>query len=123
MRPALNRNMFYLEPKAPFRLDLAVWALRRRPENEIDRRAGAIYRRVLVVEREPVEVAVTQVEPPDSPRLHVTVIGGTSISKTKKSVASVLNSMLSLQVDLSPFERFANRKAKLGPLVRRFRGM
>jgi len=31
--------------------------------------------------------------------------------------------MLSLQVDLSPFTRFANRKAKLGPLVRRFRGM
>jgi DNA-3-methyladenine glycosylase II len=31
--------------------------------------------------------------------------------------------MLSLQVDLSPFERFADRKAKLGPLVRRFRGM
>jgi DNA-3-methyladenine glycosylase II len=31
--------------------------------------------------------------------------------------------MLGLQVDLGPFERFANRKAKLGPLVRRFRGM
>jgi DNA-3-methyladenine glycosylase II len=104
-------------------LDLAVWALRRRPENEIDRWDGAMYRRVLVVDREPVEVAVTQVEPPDSPRLQVTVTGGTSISHTKKAVASLLSSMLSLQVDLSSFARFANRKAKLGPLVRRFRGM
>jgi DNA-3-methyladenine glycosylase II len=104
-------------------LDLAVWALRRRPENEIDRWDGAMYRRVLVVEREPVETVVTQVEPPDSPRLHVTVTDGSSISNIKRSVNSVLNSMLSLQADLSPFERFANRKAKLGPLVRRFRGM
>ena len=122
MNSALSRNVFYLEPNAPFRLDLAVWAIRRRPENEIDRWDGAMYRRVLVVEGEPVEVVVKQVEPPNSPRLHVTVTGR-SISNTKKSVASVLNSMLSLQVDLSPFERFANRKAKLGPLVRRFRGM
>jgi DNA-3-methyladenine glycosylase II len=123
MNSGMNRIMFYLQPKAPFRLDLAVWALRRRPENEIDRWDGAIYRRVLVIENEPVEVAVTQVEPPDSPRLQVTVTGGTSISSTKKTVASVLSSMLSLQVDLSPFKRFANRKAKLDPLVRRFRGM
>ncbi len=122
MNSALNRNIFYLEPKAPFRLDLVVWALRRRPENEIDRWDGTIYRRVLVIGNERVEVAVTQVEPPDSPRLHVTVTGK-SVSNTKKPVASFLNSMLSLQVDLSPFERFANRKAKLGPLVRRFRGM
>jgi DNA-3-methyladenine glycosylase II len=104
-------------------LDLAVWALRRRPENEIDRWDGAMYRRVLVVDRESVEVVVTQVEPPNSPRLHVTVTGGRGIPKAKESVASVLNSILSLQVDLSPFERFASRKAKLGPLVRRFRGM
>jgi DNA-3-methyladenine glycosylase II len=123
MNPGLKRKIFYLEPKAPFRLDFAVWALRRRPENEIDCWDGATYRRVLVVDREAVEVAVTQVEPPDSPRLHVTVTGGTNISNTKRSVASVLNSMLSLQADLSPFARFANRKAKLGPLVRRFRGM
>jgi DNA-3-methyladenine glycosylase II len=123
MNSAVNRNIFHLEAKVPFRLDLAVWALRRRPENEIDRWDGTKYRRVLVVDREPVEVVVTQAEPPNSPRLRITVIGGTSISKTKKSVISILNGMLSLQVDLSPFERFANRKAKLGPLVRRFRGM
>jgi DNA-3-methyladenine glycosylase II len=123
MNPALNRHRFYLEPKAPFRLDLAVWALRRRPENEIDRWDGATYRRVLVVECEPVEIVVTQVGPPDSPRLRVTFTGGRNISNTKKAVASVLSKMLSLQADLSPFARFANRKAKLGPLVRRFRGM
>lgn len=122
MNTALNRSRFYLEPKAPFRLDLAVWALRRRPENEIDRWDGAMYRRVLVVEREPVEVAVAQVEPTASPRLRVTVTGR-NISNTKKHIATLLNNMFSLQVDLSRFEQFANRKAKLGPLVRRFRGM
>src|SRR5690349_14219995 len=103
-----SRNSFYLVPKAPFRLDLAVWALRRRPENEIDRWDGTTYRRLMVVEDEPVEVAVTQVNPPESPRLHIIATGERSLPNAKKFIASVLNSMLSLQADLSPFERFAN---------------
>jgi hypothetical protein len=33
----------------PFRLDLTVWALRRRPRNLIDRWDGTTYRRLIVV--------------------------------------------------------------------------
>ena len=61
----VSRTTFFLEPLAPFRLDLTAWTLRRRADNQIDRWDGATYRRVLVVEGEPVDVAVTQVEPPD----------------------------------------------------------
>jgi DNA-3-methyladenine glycosylase II len=104
-------------------LDLTVWALRRRANNEIDRWDGVTYRRALVVEDEPVEVAVTQTAPPDSPRLRVTVTGAEDIASVKKPVISLLNKMLGLQVDLGPFDQFANHQAKLGPLVRRFLGM
>ena len=51
---------FTLEPVAPFRLDLTVWALRRRPENAVDRWDGNTYRRVLSLREQPLEVAVVQ---------------------------------------------------------------
>jgi DNA-3-methyladenine glycosylase II len=119
----MRRTTFFLEPVAPFRLDLTAWTLRRRADNQIDRWDGVTYRRVLVIEGQPLEMAVTQVEPPNSPRLRVTVAGTDVDSKTKKPVISVLNHMLGLQIDLSEFYRFAFHRAKLGPLARRFRGM
>lgn len=36
MRP----DSFVLKPVSPFRLDLTVWALRRRPDNVVDRWTG-----------------------------------------------------------------------------------
>jgi DNA-3-methyladenine glycosylase II len=115
--------MFLLEPLAPFRLDLTAWTLRRRADNQIDRWDGVTYRRLLVIDDRPLEVAVTQVEPPDSPQLQVTVTGTAVDSKIKTPVIAILNHMLGLQVDLSGFYRFAFHQAKLGPLARRFRGM
>jgi DNA-3-methyladenine glycosylase II len=39
-----------LHPRAPFRLDLTVWALRRRALNEVDAWDGSAYRRVLLLD-------------------------------------------------------------------------
>ena len=119
----MSGNTFFLKPVAPFRLDLTVWTLRRRATNQVDRWDGDTYRRVLVAEGEPVQVAVTQVAPPDLPRLRVAVSGVELNSKIKLHLISLLNNMLGLQVDLSEFYRFAFRQGKLGPLARRFRGM
>ena len=119
----VSRTTFFLKPLAPFRLDLTVWTLRRRADNQIDRWDGFAYRRVLVIAGKPVEVVVTQVESPDLPRLRVTATGAEVDSRIKKPVISLLNHMLGLRVDLSGFYRFAFRQAKLGPLARRFRGM
>src|SRR6185436_8188539 len=66
---------------------------------------------------------VTQVGPAYSPRLRVTLIGAEVDSKIKKPVSAHLTRMLGLQVDLGEFYEFAFRQPKLGPLVRRFRGM
>lgn len=64
-----------LKPVTPFRLDLTVWVLRRRPHNLVDRWDGETYRRVLLLGEQPVAVAVTQSGSPDTPELHVTAEG------------------------------------------------
>ena len=52
---------FCVRPVPPFRLDLTVWALRRRPRNLVDRWDGVTYRRVVVRESaRPMELAVRQ---------------------------------------------------------------
>ena len=61
-----------LRPIPPFRLDLTVWALRRRPRNLIDRWDGTTYRRVIVMEGRPTELAVRQTGSSAAPRLIVT---------------------------------------------------
>ena len=43
-------TQFLIEPRAPFRLDLTAWALRRRAHNAIDRWNGSRYERVLSVD-------------------------------------------------------------------------
>ncbi len=51
---------FSLKPLPPFRLDLTIWALRRRRDNTVDRWDGMTYRRVLVLDGKPIEMAVVQ---------------------------------------------------------------
>ena len=61
-----------VRPIPPFRLDLTVWALRRRPRNKIDRWDGVTYRRVLVVTGRPTELTVRQEGPLTGSRVIVT---------------------------------------------------
>jgi DNA-3-methyladenine glycosylase II len=119
----MSRNSFFLEPIPPFRLDLAVWTLRRRPDNAVDRWDGQTYRRVLTLPAGPAEFAVTQVAPPNSPRLRVCVEGQPLRAPLKADVTSALERLLGLRVDLTPFYSFAARQGPLGRLAKRFRGM
>jgi len=119
----MSRNTFFLEPVAPFRLDLTVWTLRRRPDNAIDRWDGTAYRRVLALADGPVEVAVVQMGPPEAPRLRVAVRGAPLHSELKRAVTAALERLLGLRVDLTAFYRLASPDAELGPMVQRFRGM
>lgn len=107
----------------PFRLDLAAWVLRRRADNRIDRWDGQTYRRALALEGGPVEVSVTQTGGLDAPRLQVSVEGQHANADTRPAVTAALERLLGLRIDLTEFERFAAGDARLGPLVRRFRGM
>ncbi len=64
-------HSFKLRPVAPFRLDLTVWALRRRRDNLVDRWDGSIYRRLFVLDAKAVDVVVVQSGSPDKPELNV----------------------------------------------------
>jgi DNA-3-methyladenine glycosylase II len=114
---------YALKPVPPFRLDLAVWTLRRRPENIVDRWDGEYYRRALVLGSGPVEVAVNQAGSPESPRLHIAVVGERTGPGTRAAVTTALEKLLGLRVDLTKFARFAAHDDRLGPLARRFHGM
>lgn len=100
-----------------------MWVLRRRPENLIDRWDGQCYRRALALESGPVEVAVTQTGPPETPRLRVAVECERAGPGTRPAVTAALERLLGLRIDLTEFERFAAHDDRLGPLARRFRGM
>ncbi len=113
---------FTLRPARPFRLDLTVWTLRRLPINEMDRWDGETYRRLLVIEDVPVAVAVTQVGSPDAPLLRVAT-EDVLPRKRKAALAAMLEKMLGLGTDLSPFYRMAAGDVRLADLAERFSGM
>jgi DNA-3-methyladenine glycosylase II len=113
-----------LRPRAPFRLDLTVWALRRRGLNEIDAWDGSTYRRVLVLDNTPVEVAVTQKDEAEAPTLLVKLkSAGKQQRNARPKVSAALEKMLSLKLDIDPFYALAEGDPALAPLAARFRGL
>jgi len=114
---------FTLKVVPPFRLDLTVWALRRRPENKMDRWDGETFCRGLVLNGKPVEIAVIQIGSMTMPRLQVTVTGVPSGHNLRAGVTETLNRMLGLQANLKGFYRHAANDARLSILARRFRGV
>ncbi len=114
---------FELKPEPPFRLDLTAWALRRRPDNIVDRWDGRTYSRVLVIDGRPFEVEVTQTGTPDNSRVRIAVTGSQLSLRLKATVTSVLETMLGLRTDLSGFYNFARRDKKLWELSQRFLGL
>jgi DNA-3-methyladenine glycosylase II len=117
------KTTLLLKPTPPFRLDLTVWTLRRRPDNAVDRWDGQTYRRVLPLPGGPAEVAVIQVGTPEVPRLRVAVEGESLRRAERTAVVAALERLLGLRLDLTAFYRFAARQERLGQLARRFRGM
>ena len=119
-----------LEVEDPFRLDLTVWALRRREHNLIDRWDGQCYRRTLVVDDEPIEVAARQRptagHPSDQPsRLDLDLRAGHT-GLDDGSVAEchhIIERTLGLEVDLDGFYRLAHDDPHLCTLSRRVFGM
>lgn len=112
---------FVLNPKPPFRLDLTAWALRRRARNVIDQWDGTTYRRLLVIDNTPLEVAVRQTGSMDNPELTAAVTGASRPIGTK--VPKLLKQMMGLEIDLVPFYARARHDRRLAPLVEEFRGL
>jgi DNA-3-methyladenine glycosylase II len=113
---------FILHPIPPFRLDLTVWALRRRPENILDRWDGQSYRRALLIDDEIVEVAVEQSATAAHPRLTVTAHAKSHGSNLESTLRSTLENMLGLKIDLRNFYAFAAKQKFFRQLTDAFVG-
>lgn len=113
---------FEIEALPPFRLDLTVWALRRRPGNIIDRWDGRTYRRLLVLQGIPVEVGVSQHSKFDA-TLHISVDGAELTGQLKSTITGVIETMLGIKTDCTDFYLTAARKGELYNLSNRFHGL
>jgi DNA-3-methyladenine glycosylase II len=112
-----------LQPRPPFRLDLTVWALRRREQNQIDNWDGRTYRRVLVVSGIAYDLSVTQAGSEDRARLDAVLIGPRMGPAVEVAARSTLGRLLGLQLDLSDFYARASRDSTVNELVQRYRGV
>ncbi|PZR98885.1 MAG: DNA-3-methyladenine glycosylase 2 family protein [Candidatus Nephthysia bennettiae] len=120
----MNSTAFLLHPLPPFRLDLTIWALRRRPNNALDRWDGIAYCRTMDTGGGLLEVDVQQTGPCEAPELMVRLTGSPAgPSSAKDQVAEILGRSLGLAFDLSDFYRLAETDSLLGPLAKRFRGL
>jgi DNA-3-methyladenine glycosylase II len=113
-----------LHTKPPFRLDLTVWALRRRKSNAVDRWNGERYDRIVVVDENPVSLAVTQQSNRVSPTLNVTLESARTLDvQATDEVEQLVRKMLGLDTDLHPFCALADNQTLIKPLVERFSGV
>lgn len=117
------QTSFVLEPISPFRLDLTVWTLRRRPDNVVDRWDGQTYRRILVDDDGPFEIAVTQLDEPGGTQLRIFATRDLANSDVKAYVTAALGHLIGIRVDLTKFYHFSARDEVLGSLVNQFRGV
>ncbi len=114
---------FTLKPKPPYRLDLAVWTLRRRPENIIDDWDGDVYRRVLVVRDQAVLVEIRQRGRRETPRLYVTAHTDAPFPGLQKQLTATLTRLLGIDIELTDFYQLAAEHRQLQKLAQPFVGM
>ena len=119
----MSQGSFSIIPTPPFRLDLTVWALRRRPENAVDRWDGRSYRRVLMIDGQAVEVTVHQSGHPEAPQLEVDLLGSHLTVRQEESARALLERMLGVHKDFKRFYRLARCDSRLESLVEEFRGL
>jgi DNA-3-methyladenine glycosylase II len=119
----MARTTFSMPVVPPFRLDLTVWALRRRPDNAVDTWDGRTYRRALEVEGGTIELAAVQAGSSVAPRLTVTLTGTGLDRRTEETARAALARLLGSETDLSAFYRLAERDPLLRTLAARFRGL
>jgi DNA-3-methyladenine glycosylase II len=89
----------------------------------VDRWDGHTYRRVLPLPAGPMEVAVTQTGPPETPQLRVAVGDAALRREMQQGVTAALERLLGFRTDMAAFYPLASHDAALGPLAQRFRGM
>lgn len=117
------QESFLVQPRAPFRLDLTVWALRRKASNRIDRWDGTCYTRILVLDGVPVKVRVSQEQSAPSSEALITVFSARECDRLSSRVGEILQQMLGFQIDLRGFYRLASEDTAISSLAHQFQGV
>jgi DNA-3-methyladenine glycosylase II len=117
------QETFAFDPVPPFRLDLTVWALRRRVSNQIDQWDGATYTRVLQLDGQPVSVSVSQQQARARPRLLVTASSLAPCAQLPERIGPIITRMLGCATDVTAFSALAERAPHLAALAERFQGL
>lgn len=108
----------------PFRLDLTVWALRRRKSNIVDQWNSNQYTRIFVLNNNPVKITAIQEGTNAEPKICVTLKSKKEItSHLLKDVKLLLQKMLGITIDLQPFYALADKNDILKPLIGQFPGV
>ena len=103
----MARGTFELKPVSPFRLDLTVWTLRRRPDNVVDRWDGTTLPPGAAVAGRACGGGGHPGGPPEAARLQVAVAGQPVRAAVRAAVTSALERLLGLRIDLTEFYQFA----------------
>ena len=119
----MTEETFWLDPLPPSRLDLTVWALRRRASNQIDQWDGTTYTRVLVFDGQPVKVTVSQPRASAPARLLVTATSRTPFTNLPVRIGGILERVLGCGTDISAFSDLASHDPTIADLARRFQGL
>lgn len=117
---------FKILPRPPFRLDLTCWALRRRPENELDQWDGQSYSRLIRLRGRLHEMRVNQSGAPSRPLLDITLSGlpaaPDELAATRRLAVDRVKTILGTGIDLSGFYSYANGHKTLKHIVLEFSG-
>ena len=120
----MKTSCIRLKAVPPFRLDYTAWALRRRPENIIDRFEEKSYKRLIVVDNLPVEIVAYQ---PDIKKAEIEVLlksGNKNLNgKQEETIKEILSQVLGMKKNLAGFYQQAQKMPLLKGLVDRFRGV
>ncbi|MFA5531544.1 MAG: hypothetical protein WDA11_12860 [Thiohalomonadaceae bacterium] len=120
----VTKQQFFITPIPPFRLDLTVWALRRRAHNQVDVWDGSSYHRAILLHGGRVaDVQVVQATPPSAGHLKVGVSGVRLDAGIKRELRQILVRMLGTDIDLRPFYALTAGDRRMAPLVACFRGL
>jgi len=120
----MNNKKLIISAISPFRLDLTVWALRRRTKNIIDQWNGSQYTRIIVFNNNPVKINVTQKGTCSESKVIIDLQSKEKITgQIQEEVQSLVQKMLGLPIVLHPFYALVNNDIILKSLVEQFSGV
>ncbi len=118
----MEKLAFRIALNPPFRLDLTVWALRRRSNNIIDTWIANGWNRIFVIQNQPISIAVAQRTGKGKSFLEVSLTGSTLDSQIQKCARDKVVESLGVKTDLSDFYKMASEDRQLRSLATRFCG-